>query len=115
MHPLVRVVGKMLRLVGISSPEDSISRSAASSEPPSGLAFLADPESTFNQTRGVFQPTPALFNHFLNHHPWPADGEADAGLSVQRNSGPTTTKLLSPRAYAHANSSAKKVLPTVFQ
>jgi hypothetical protein len=35
MHPLVRVVGKMLRLIGISSPEDSIPKTAAASDPPS--------------------------------------------------------------------------------
>jgi hypothetical protein len=33
MHPRVRVVGKILRLVGISSPEDSIRKPAEPSVP----------------------------------------------------------------------------------
>jgi hypothetical protein len=35
MRPFVRVIGKVLRLVGISSPEDTLARPAAPSDPPS--------------------------------------------------------------------------------
>lgn len=35
MHPLVRAIGKVLRLVGISSPEDSLPKPAEASDPPS--------------------------------------------------------------------------------
>jgi hypothetical protein len=35
MHPFVRVIGKVLRLVGISSPEDTLIKPAAASDPPS--------------------------------------------------------------------------------
>jgi hypothetical protein len=35
MGPFVRVIGKVLRLVGISSPEDTLTRPASASDPPS--------------------------------------------------------------------------------
>jgi hypothetical protein len=35
MHPVVRAVGKVLRLVGISSPEDAAPRPKAKGDPPS--------------------------------------------------------------------------------
>ena len=35
MHTFVRVIGKVLRLVGISSPEDTLIKPAAASDPPS--------------------------------------------------------------------------------
>ena len=35
MRPIVRVIGRVLRLVGISSPEDSLIKPAAASDPPS--------------------------------------------------------------------------------
>jgi hypothetical protein len=35
MRPIVRVIGKLLRLVGISSPEDSLRKPVTSSDPPS--------------------------------------------------------------------------------
>jgi len=35
MHPVVRVIGKVLRLVGISSPEDSLPKPKDASDPPS--------------------------------------------------------------------------------
>ena len=35
MRPIVRAIGKVLRLVGISSPEDAIQKRAALSDPPS--------------------------------------------------------------------------------
>jgi len=35
MRPIVRVIGKVLRLVGISSPEDSLVKPATASDPPS--------------------------------------------------------------------------------
>ena len=35
MRPFVRVIGKVLRLVGISSPEDTAIRPAVPSDPPS--------------------------------------------------------------------------------
>jgi hypothetical protein len=35
MRPIVRVIGKVLRLVGISSPEDAIQKPATASDPPS--------------------------------------------------------------------------------
>ena len=35
MHPLVRTFGKLLRLVGISSPEDSAPKIKNAADPPS--------------------------------------------------------------------------------
>jgi hypothetical protein len=35
MRPIVRIIGRVLRLVGISSPEDSVIKPAAASDPPS--------------------------------------------------------------------------------
>ena len=35
MNPVVRVIGKMLRMVGISSPEDTVSKPKAAFDPPS--------------------------------------------------------------------------------
>jgi hypothetical protein len=35
MRPIVRVIGKVLRLVGISSPEDAAPKASAASDPPS--------------------------------------------------------------------------------
>jgi len=35
MRPVVRVIGKVLRLVGISSPEDSVLKPVTASDPPS--------------------------------------------------------------------------------
>jgi hypothetical protein len=35
MHPVVRVIGKVLRLIGISSPEDSLPKPKDASDPPS--------------------------------------------------------------------------------
>ena len=35
MRPIVRVIGKVLRLVGISSPEDNAAKPVTASGPPS--------------------------------------------------------------------------------
>src|ERR1035437_9109157 len=35
MNPVVRAIGKVLRLVGISSPEDSVAKPKAAADPPS--------------------------------------------------------------------------------
>jgi hypothetical protein len=35
MNPIVRALGKVLRLVGISSPEDALPREKTSADPPS--------------------------------------------------------------------------------
>ena len=35
MHPVIRAVGKVLRLVGISSPEDAIAKQEEVNGPPS--------------------------------------------------------------------------------
>ena len=35
MNPLVRAIGKVLRLVGISSPEDALPKVKSASDPPS--------------------------------------------------------------------------------
>jgi hypothetical protein len=35
MNPLVRVMGKVLRLVGISSPEDAVAKPKTAADPPS--------------------------------------------------------------------------------
>jgi hypothetical protein len=35
MRPIVRVIGKVLRLVGISSPEDALPKQTVPSDPPS--------------------------------------------------------------------------------
>jgi len=34
MNPVVRAIGKVLRLVGISSPEDSAPKTKSASDPP---------------------------------------------------------------------------------
>ncbi len=35
MHPVVRAIGKVLRMVGISSPKDSMPKGETASDPPS--------------------------------------------------------------------------------
>jgi hypothetical protein len=35
VHPVIRTFGKLLRLVGISSPEDSAPRAKSADDPPS--------------------------------------------------------------------------------
>lgn len=35
MNPVVRALGKVLRLVGISSPEDALAKQKSASDPPS--------------------------------------------------------------------------------
>lgn len=35
MNPVVRVIGKMLRMVGISSPEDNLPKPRTVADPPS--------------------------------------------------------------------------------
>jgi hypothetical protein len=35
MNPIVRAVGKVLRLVGISSPEDNVPKQRVAADPPS--------------------------------------------------------------------------------
>ncbi|MGD0798869.1 MAG: hypothetical protein ABR910_14220 [Acidobacteriaceae bacterium] len=35
MNPLVRAIGKVLRLVGISSPEDTLPKTKGPADPPS--------------------------------------------------------------------------------
>jgi hypothetical protein len=35
MNPVVRAIGKVLRLVGISSPEDSVAKPKSAGDPPS--------------------------------------------------------------------------------
>jgi hypothetical protein len=35
MNPVVRTIGKVLRLVGISSPEDAVPKAKTSADPPS--------------------------------------------------------------------------------
>jgi len=44
MHPLVRMAGKVLRLVGISSPEDAAPRVISASDPPSWRTRNPPPE-----------------------------------------------------------------------
>jgi hypothetical protein len=45
MNPLVRALGKMLRLVGISSPEDTRAKAKSSADVPSWHK-PAEPENT---------------------------------------------------------------------
>ena len=35
MNPVIRAIGKVLRLVGISSPEDALPKAKTSADPPS--------------------------------------------------------------------------------
>jgi hypothetical protein len=35
MNPFVRAIGRVLRLVGISSPEDSVTKPKSAADPPS--------------------------------------------------------------------------------
>ncbi len=46
MHPVVRALGKVLRLVGISSPEDSMPKRETASDPPSWKTAKAPREKT---------------------------------------------------------------------
>jgi len=41
MRPVVRAIGKVLRLVGISSPEDAAPKLPAASDPPSWRTQVA--------------------------------------------------------------------------
>ncbi len=43
MHPVVRVIGKVLRLVGISSPEDALPKPPDASDPPSWRTVQKQP------------------------------------------------------------------------
>jgi hypothetical protein len=43
MRPVVRVIGKVLRLVGISSPEDAAPKPISPSDPPSWRAQAPSP------------------------------------------------------------------------
>jgi hypothetical protein len=45
MRPIVRVIGKVLRLVGISSPEDSAPKPITASDPPSWRTVEHTPEN----------------------------------------------------------------------
>jgi hypothetical protein len=48
MHPVIRAVGKVLRLVGISSPEDALAKREEVNGPPSWrrpVVATAEPES----------------------------------------------------------------------
>ena len=45
MNPLVRALGTVLRLVGISSPEDTRAKAKSSAEPPTWRK-PAEPENT---------------------------------------------------------------------
>jgi hypothetical protein len=45
MHPVVRVIGKVLRLVGISSPEDALPKSQDVNDPPSWRTVRRPPET----------------------------------------------------------------------
>jgi hypothetical protein len=44
MNPIVRALGKVLRLVGISSPEDNLPKQKAAADPPSWRDRAAVPE-----------------------------------------------------------------------
>ena len=35
MNPIVRMIGKVLRMVGVSSPEDNVVKPPSASDPPS--------------------------------------------------------------------------------
>ena len=55
MHPVVRALGKVLRLVGISSPEDAEARKEKSGAPPSWrktAAAKAEQESRKGKEEG---------------------------------------------------------------
>ncbi|HWZ51566.1 MAG TPA: hypothetical protein VNW54_08880 [Granulicella sp.] len=44
MHPAVRALGKLLRLVGISSPEDTMPNSAREKDPSGPPSWRSTPE-----------------------------------------------------------------------
>ncbi|WP_263374195.1 hypothetical protein [Granulicella aggregans] len=46
MHPVVRSIGKVLRLVGISSPEDSEVKKTSAADPPSWKTAKPPAEET---------------------------------------------------------------------
>jgi hypothetical protein len=49
MNPVVLAIGKVLRLVGISSPEDSVAKPKAAADPPSWRDSL--PKKPEDRTR----------------------------------------------------------------
>jgi hypothetical protein len=54
MRPVVHVIGKLLRLVGISSPEDSLPKPVTASDPPSWRTAKlppAKPEDSMGRPR----------------------------------------------------------------
>jgi hypothetical protein len=44
MRPIVRIIGKVLRLVGISSPEDALPKQIVPSDPPSWRTPIQAPQ-----------------------------------------------------------------------
>jgi hypothetical protein len=44
MNPVVRAIGKVLRLVGISSPEDAVPKTKTATDPPSWRDPQPEPE-----------------------------------------------------------------------
>jgi hypothetical protein len=51
MRPFVRVIGKVLRLVGISSPEDSVIKPPSAADPPSWRTSKAATAKAENSER----------------------------------------------------------------
>jgi hypothetical protein len=49
MNPVVRVIGKMLRMVGVSSPEDSLPKPKTSEDPPSWRDQISTKSDDSNQ------------------------------------------------------------------
>jgi hypothetical protein len=53
MNPLVRVIGRVLRLVGISSPEDALPKAKTTGDPPSWRDRLPNkPDDPSNEGSG---------------------------------------------------------------
>ena len=52
MHPIVRALGKVLRLVGISSPEDAEAKKDVAGGPPSWRKTAAEAEKKAKESKG---------------------------------------------------------------
>ena len=62
MNPFIRAIGKVLRLVGISSPEDALPKTKGSGDPPSwrDASPGKDPEGSWLDCVFVHRPSPCF-------------------------------------------------------
>jgi hypothetical protein len=71
MHPVVRVIGKVLRLVGISSPEDALPKPKDASNPPSWRTTMKESASRLKDLPDSFLEQLFWYYQFKNSYDWP--------------------------------------------